>query len=154
MGTVKELLNNDVSAYVWGAKPAANTPVHPWLAVEYGPCSSRDALKEFGKCLIPLDAHSAFLLKLIHFLSFPKHLTLDLLACPGCCWFRTISAYQTPPGEAAARVPGSCIFLISLHFWALCFLGRWHFYHVFGKSIWPTRESISLIVKHDHLFWF
>lgn len=40
----------------------------------------------------------------------PCRLTLDLLACLGCCPSRTISVHQTLPGEAAARVPGSCIF--------------------------------------------
>lgn len=66
------------------------------------------ALVEFGKCLIPLNACSVFLtfiwlIGLIHLLSFPEHLALDTLVCWGCCWSRTLSAHQTPPGEAAGR---------------------------------------------------
>ena len=48
------------------------------------------ALAEFGKCLIPLNAHFAFLafsclLGLIHLLSFPEHSATSPRTC-WCAW--------------------------------------------------------------------
>ena len=44
------------------------------------------------------------------------HLASDLLVCPGCCPSRTISAHQTPPGEAVAGYLGVVFFSFSFVF--------------------------------------
>lgn len=74
----------------------------------------------------------------------PCHLTSDLQVCQRCFPSQTISAHQSPPGKASAGVPGSCIFLISLHFGALYFLSRWHFYHAFCE--------VHMAYKREYLF--
>lgn len=128
-----KLPNDDFNAHVWGAKQEANTPVHQWLVVAYAPWYPKDAkgrsqgwdtgwalqcFAEFGKCLIPLNTHSFPYLQLplrtnlFSELSRARsHLALGFLACLGYCPLQTISAHQTSPGKAGARVPGSCIFL-------------------------------------------
>lgn len=74
----------------------------------------------------------------------PCHLPSDLLVCQRCCPSQTISAHQSPPSKASAEISGSCIFLISLHFGALYFLSRWHFYHVFCE--------VHMAYKREYLF--
>lgn len=83
----------------------------------------------------------------------PCHLALDLLACLGCCPSQAVSAHQTLPGEAAARVPGSCIFFSFSFVFGLSASSADGIFIMFSESPYGlTRESISLIVKHDHLF--
>lgn len=139
----------------------------PWYARDAeGRSQCWDAWDELvggvQKCLIPLIAYSipltfSCLLGKTHFLSLPEQPATS----PRTCWCARDAAhprqFQLVKVHQAGLLPG----YLGVVFFSFSFtLGHSTssadgiFIMFFVKSIWPTRESISLILKHDHLFRF
>lgn len=164
-----------ILVFILRSKQEANTPC--WLAVKHAPWSPRDVKGRsqhwdagwadtflwssgnvwFPSLPTPFPSPSAASWEKRHFLSFPEHPATS----PRTYWCARDAAHPRQFQLIKVHQAGLLRGYLGVVFFSFSFaLGLSTssadgiFIMFFAKSIWPTRESISLIVKHDHLFGF